>query len=105
MTRILAWPVAVDNAGRLVVIAAASDEHATQAVGILANTRIGERVQSPEMGTPDPVGRRRYDRAALDAAAAQYAPFAELVDVEERFDPDDPQLVNVTAKVRRSPNG
>lgn len=100
MSKILAWPVTVDAAGRLATVPAGSDAHAQQAADILALTRPGHRPAKPDMGTPDPVGQRDYDTAALQAAADRWAPFAEIVDVVRTDDGNPAATVEVTARVR-----
>lgn len=102
MARIIAHPLAVDAAGRLATVEAGSQQHAEQAVAIIAATRLTERTVKTEFGMVDQVGNREYDVEALKSAVSRWAPFAEVVDVRQGFDTTDPLALDVTVRVRKA---
>lgn len=97
MADTLAWPVRVED-GDYVVVAVGGQAEAEQNVGVLSQTRIGERPLCPEFGIPDPVGGRGVDPQPLLDAAARWLPGVRLSARPARADRRD---VTITVEVGR----
>jgi len=100
MVDVLAWPVRVEG-GRIATVRAGTDDEAVQDVEVLIATRVGERVPVPAFGTPDPVGVREIDEAAIVDAAARWCPRSNVDLTDVTFNPDDPMDWTVNVAVKR----
>lgn len=54
-TGILSYPFRLSATGEAATVGRGSDDEVREAIEVLISTRVGERLLSPEFGTPDPV--------------------------------------------------
>lgn len=77
MTQHLRLPFGLASDGSFQTVAEDSDAEVVQNVAVILRTRVGERLQTPEFGTPDPtfVG---LDPAVVLPVVQEYEPRADL---------------------------
>lgn len=77
MTVHLRLPIALGSDGTFLTVAEDSDGEVVQNVAVILRTREGERLATPEFGTPDPTFTG-LDIAAVLPVVEQYEPRADL---------------------------
>jgi phage baseplate assembly protein W len=85
VSRHLALPLQLTAAGSFATVVEDSPEELTQNLATLLRTRPGERLATPELGTPDPTFAG-LDPEAVLAVAAVWEPRADVQLVEHVLD-------------------
>jgi hypothetical protein len=100
MTDVDLWshPFRLDGAGNVATVVAGSDDHAAEAIVIIASTAPGERALVPGFGLADPTfGDGLLDLAGLNAQLALYGPPGVVVsDAAVDVGPDGAASVALT---------
>lgn len=97
----IALPIRVGGNGGFVTVAEDSAQEIVQNVAVLLRTREGERLATPEFGTPDPVFTGLDAEAAL-ALIATTEPRATVEVVRQVLDRDGRQVTDLDVRRRES---
>lgn len=101
MSQHLRLPISLAPDGTFRTVTEDSPEEITQNVRVILRTRIGERLATPDFGTPDPTFAGFDAAAAMDLVSDQ-EPRAELAVVEQVIDSAGLQTTDLSVRRRES---
>lgn len=102
MSRHIRLPIAIATDGTFTTVAEDSVEEITQNVTVVLRTRTGERLATPDLGTPDPTFTGLDPAVALDMVR-QVEPRADLDIVTRAVTAAGVQAVDVQVRRRENP--